>query len=589
MSIAVKEVSLQGTLVSGGIAIGKPFFFSVTETEVSELIIDERDIGCELVRYRKALNTSRKQVKTLHRQLEGEGATEGAAIMDAHYHIMKDPLLVDRVEDGIKETRKNAESVLYTVINQCEVQFRKSGDPVFCERIKDLHDIFRRISQALYDCKSLSLADVPRNSIIFAKELVPSDTAGANKSSVGAFVTESGGLTSHAAIVARAKGIPYITGINVEDIEKHSPSCMIIDGRTGSVIINPTLETLDKYHQLKKRMKTHYKSLEKAVTLETKTFDGHQIILSANIDMANELDQVHRYGGNGVGLYRSEYIFLAKDNFPDEQEQFLIYKRLAKKMNGLPLVIRTFDVGGDKFCSNDQISHEKHSFLGYRAIRFMLKEKKIFKTQLRAILRASAFGNIRIMFPMISGLPELIEAKKLLKEARKELLDEKKKVAKGMKVGCMIEVPSAAVISDLIAQECDFLSIGTNDLVQYALAIDRGFQEPSPTFSPMHPSVIRLVKLVIAQAASSGVPVTVCGEAASDPRLIPLYVGLGVHELSVASRYLPLVKNVIRSISYVEATHLADNVLKLKTAFDVKDFLEKEYQKYMPDESLYTI
>jgi len=432
----------------------------------------------------------------------------------------------------------------------------------------------------------VSLGNIPPNSIIFARELTASDTAEAD-SAVQAFVTETGSSTSHAAIVAKAKGIPYVTNIDFDRLgHGFHEQTVIVDGRTGEIIVNPSDETLQKFESLRKQLDGHLSRLGEIGQLKSETYDGYHVRLSANIEVANELEMLHRHGGEGVGLFRSEYLFLANECFPTEEEQFLIYKDIVEKMRGLPIVIRTFDVGGDK-CLGDDHPFEGNPFLGCRAIRFLLKEKEIFRTQLRAILRASAYGDVRLMFPMVSALPELIEAKKIVKEVRAELEIKKVPMSNHIKIGCMIEVPSAAIISDLLAKECDFLSIGTNDLVQYALAVDRGNLAMSNLYTPTHPSVMRLIRLIVSEANNQGIPVTVCGEVAADPRFTPLLLGLGVHELSVALRYLPIVKNAIRNTSIVEASRIAERAMQLTTAEEIQAMLDEEYRKSNPEDYFY--
>lgn len=589
MKIKTRELQIQGIPISRGIAIGKPFFFSTVEKDCPEFSIAADEVESEISRYRQAVVASQQEVKRLKEQLEHEGAVEGAAVLDAHLQMMQDPLLTTVVEMEIKKTKKNAESVFRGCIKRVEQKFKDIQDPFFRERFKDIQDIARRISAHLNEGIRHSLAHIPENSIVFARELAPSETAEAKTPSVSAFVTEVGGATSHAAIVAKAKGIPYVTSVDFALIQRFPHSEVIVDGRTGDVILNPTTETLAKYKQYQKQLESHFESLEKAGFLDASTYDGYPVRLSANIEMVNELDLLHEYGSNGVGLFRSEFIFLASHNFPSEEEQYSIYKRVVEKMKGLPIVIRTFDIGGDKFPEHQHLRKElsHHPLLGCRAIRFLLKEQAIFKTQLRAILRASVSGNVSILFPMISSLSELREAKELIEQAKDELRASGHEFSPNVPLGCMIEVPSAAVITDALAQECSFLSIGTNDLVQYTLAVDREMQGLSPWDVPTHPSIIRLIKMIAIQAGQHGVPISVCGEIAADPRFTPLLVGLGVNELSVSSRYLPVVKNAIRNISYLDAVSLAEVALEMKTSEEIQALLTQEYMKSVPSDFLF--
>lgn len=587
MKIKTREIHIKGSAISRGIAIGKPFYFSFIEDTVPEFAISVSDIEIEIQRYRQAVARGREDIRRLQKRLESEKIIEGAAILDAHLQMMQDPLLTTHVEKEIRKTRKNAEHVFQSIIKQYQKRFSAIADPFFRERFKDIQDISRRVLGYLRESVRVSIADIPKGSIIFAKDLSASDVAEANASSVSAFVTQTGGATSHAAIVSKAKGIPMVSNISLESIEVNSNTIVIVDGRTGDLIINPSSETLETYRSLKEQLGKHLKQMENGSSIEAETYDGYKVNLSANIEMVNELEMLHEYGGSGVGLFRSEYVFLSNEKFPSEEEQYNIYKNIVEKMRGLPIVIRTFDLGGDKYMLSQEIPHEDNPFLGCRAIRFLLRERQIFKTQLRAILRASVYGDVSIMFPMVSALSELLEAKMLLQEAQRELENEGEYPSKSLKIGCMIEVPSAAIIADLLAKECDFLSIGTNDLVQYSLAVDRGNHAMSGLYTPTHPSVIRLIKLIVNEANHHGIPVTVCGEVAADPRFTPLLLGLGVHELSVASRYIPVVKNAIRSTSIVRASKLAEKALSLATPFEIQELLSQEYKRTVPDDFFY--
>jgi phosphotransferase system enzyme I (PtsI) len=588
MKVKKLEFRLKGAPICRGIAIGKPFFFALMDDEVPEFTIATRDLEEEIERYSEAISKSKEDVKRLQRKLKRERILEGAAILDAHLQIMQDPLLTENIEERIRESRKNAEFVFQTTINQYHKKFQTITDPLFRDRFKDIQDISRRVMGYLRQSVRVSLADIPPNSIVFSEDLTASDTAEANVSRVSAFVTATGGATSHAAIVAKSKGIPYVTDVKFDQVASIDENCIVIvDGRNGDVIFFPTPECLQNYQQLQKELLGHVRHLSKDREFPAETIDGHLIKLSANIDMIDEIDTFHKNGGCGVGLFRSEYIFISNDTFPSEEEQYQIYQRLIKKMKGFPIVIRTFDFGGDKLVLNKHIPFEGNTFLGSRAIRYLLKERDIFKAQIRAILRASKFGEVSIMFPMISALPELIEAKEILYEAQEELEKRGIEIVESIPIGCMIEVPSAAIIADLLAKECDFLSIGTNDLVQYSLAVDRRNHSPSSVSAATDPSVLRMIKLVVSEASHHGIPVTICGEMAADPRFTSLLIGLGVKELSVSPRYIPIIKRVIRNITIVEASHLAEVALSLTNSQEILKLLTGEYQKTIPEDHFY--
>lgn len=581
MHLEAEELILTGSPICRGIAIGKLFFLNRGEFKVFELKLRAADMNREIERYRAALSRSKQDIKRLQKQLESESALEGILILDGQLEMLQDPLLTIDIEKEIRKTKKNAEFVFQQAVTKFQERFNSLDDPFFMERFKDLQDLSRRILGYLNESGHLSLNDVPPNSIVCSQELTPSDTAEAKTSCVEAFITETGGVASHASIVSKAKGIPYITGINLEVIKANSEALVVVDGRTGTIILNPSEDTIKKYEHLKEQIQHQAKNLERIIQWPAETYDGYTIRLSANLETADEIDLVHQFGGHGVGLFRSEYIFLPKNEIPSEEEQFYIYSQIAEKMKGFPVVIRTFDLGGDKASLHAFIG-ERNPFIGCRATRYLLKERLLLKAQLRAILRANLYGNVSILFPMISTLSELRLAKQMVDEVKEEL-----HITQKVPVGCMIEVPSAALTADHFAKECDFLSIGTNDLLQYSLAIDRSDQTLSEFYEPTDPGVIRLIKLITTAANQARVPVTVCGEIASDPRFTPLLLGLGIQGLSVTPRYLPLIKNAIRNTSIIDAVHLAEKVLHMNTSQDVLRLLVQEYQKIMPHDLFY--
>jgi len=589
MSVQTQELRLQGEPICRGVAIGAPLFFTLKDELIPEVSIQKQDIDREVQRYIRALTRSRNDVKKLKKKLLNEKIDEGAEILEAHLEMLHDPLLTNQVEKAIRRKCKNAESVFQTMIDQYLKKFKTIADPFFRDRMKDIQDIKRRIISHLRNSAQVSLAEIPSGSVVFSGDLTASDTAEANTEAVSAFVTERGGATSHAAIVAKAKGIPYVTNVNLEQLDLSKVKQVIVDGRTGEVIVNPSLETEKRYQTMQKQLVSHMEKLKTQASFPVETYDGYKILLSANVDMEHELEMLHRHGGCGVGLFRSEHIFLKNECFPTEEEQYKIYRSLVSKMKGLPIVIRTFDIGGDKFLNHQQTPLEGNPFLGCRAIRLLLREQDHFKAQLRAILRVSLEGDVSIMFPMISSLSELIESKRILKKAYDELKEEGVPLKKEIRVGCMVEVPSAAVVADLLAKECDFLSIGTNDLVQYSLAVDRTNHAVNGLYSSTDPSVIRLIKLVVTEANRHSIPVTVCGEIAADPRFTTLLLGLGVHELSVASRYIPTIRHAVRSTSIIEASHLAEEVLKLMHASEIEELITTAYRENVPEDCFYNI
>lgn len=575
----LKELTLQGIAICPGIAIGPIYQLKVKDNEVLEIPLETGDLSLERHRYRLAIKQSAEDLERVRRQLVAEGAEDGAAILDTHLHILHDPMLTERIETEIESQQRNAEYLLHKVIHEVEARFRSMNDPFFSERFRDFQDVSRRIMRYLQHSSTRHLGDIPTDSIVFAEELVPSDTAEVSADSVGAFVTASGGATSHAAIVAKAKGIPYVASVDFSLIKNLDLSTIIVDGCTGKIICNPQPETLREYQSAREKLEERYRSLETASSLNAETYDGYRITLSANIEMIHDLDTLRKYGGCGVGLFRSEYIFLSTNTLPTEEEQFIIYRDLVEKVQGLPVVIRTFDVGGDKITSTGlRVADRALDYKGGGSVRLMLENREAFKTQIRAILRASAYGDVSVLFPMVSGLLELREAKELVAEAREELNAEGISLGH-LGIGCMVEVPSAAIVCDVLAKECDFLSIGTNDLVQYSLAVDRGSLQQDEWYSPTHPSVIRMIKMVVSEGARNHISVKVCGEMAADPLFTALLLGLGVRELSIAPRHIPIVKHTVRNTGIVAAAELAEEVLSLATASEITHLLERSYQE----------
>lgn len=579
------ELRLKGSPICGGIAIGTPFLFYFSKDEIPEFSIPNSEVENEVQRYREAIEKSREQILQLQKQLESDGAIEGIMILETHLQIMKDDLITIELEQAIRSKKKNAEYLFQLFIRDYEQKLAKLTEEMFREKIRDVQDIATRILRNLINSVRLSLADIQERAIVFAKDLTPSDVAEAKKAHIEAFVTEIGGKTSHASIIARSRGIPYISNINLEQLKLKKDDLIIIDGRTGEVIINPTPSTLEHYQTLQRQLRNYLEMINAAGELATETPDGYKVRLTANIEDLDEISLVHKYRGDGIGLFRSEYICLGQKSFPTEERQFEIYKQFVQAANGLPIVIRTFDIGGDK--SGDLLKMDEiNPFLGCRAIRYMLQNPHIFRTQLRAILRSSIYGQVKLMFPMVSGAFELLEAKEILREEMVKLDLEGIEYDPNIQIGCMIEIPSAAITCDEFAKHCDFLSIGTNDLVQYSLAVDRGNQKMSYLYNPADPSVIRLIKMVVVEANRNGIPVSICGEIAADPAFTALLLGLGVHELSCTARFIPIVKNAIRKTSIIAACSLAEKIMGMHSYKEIQATLSEEYQKLSPQEAL---
>ena len=586
MAAEREELILRGLPISKGIGIGFPIFFSAFDEDVSESPISKKEIDEEIDRYRSALARSRQDVEKLQKISVQEGTPEIVAILGTHLEMMQDPLLTSVIEEKIRIRQQNIETVFFHLIEEYKQRFSILQDIYFQERVRDIVDVSRRILNHLRPIGKIRMAEMPHNSVILTHELVPSETIEASSAVVSAFVTAAGGITSHAAIIARAKGIPYVANVDIKMLKRVDLAAIIVDGSLGLVIINPSRQTLKKYSEIKRSNVEKYKLLKSSTHLKGETIDGYEIRIFANLENPKEIDLLNKNGAAGVGLFRSEYLFLSRRRFPTEEEQFEIYKRMAKSLRGKPLVVRVFDIGGDKkpdLLPEEQdakyflkIGNELNPALGCRAIRFLLRYPEVLETQLRALLRASRFGEIHILIPMVSDLMEIRQVREIMGRIREDLHKQGIKTAKEIPLGCMIEVPSSALMCDALAKEADFLSIGTNDLVQYVLAADRNNPNTSDLYFSTHPSILRLIRMIVSSANAARKPVVLCGESAADPSMIPILIGLGIREFSVAVRHIPLVKHTIRKWRILEACRLAEGALEYSSAQELKQYLAAE-------------
>lgn len=565
----IQELRLQGAPVSEGIAMGEVYFLpDVPEEAIPDFFIAKDRLEEEVLRYQKALDLSREDLLFLKFSLQKEGSQEAFDIIESHMQMLEDPLLTTQVEEDIRRLQKNAEFVFVQMIRDYERKFSRIKDPFFQQRIIDVLDLSKRILGHLFEKHKVNLSDIPLSSIVFVKELIPSYTAAIQASRVGAFVTQQGGGSSHAALIARARGIPYIS--NIDLTEKTLGSFAIVDGRSGEIIFNPEPATLEKYKEMRTRLKTTYKLLQQDLHPITETIDGYPVHIYANVGSLADLEEMHMYKAEGIGLLRSEYLFLEKNTvFLSEEEQVQAYSEVIDKAGGLSLVMRVFDIGGDKnpdmFLEQER---EANPVLGCRGIRFLLRHPTIFRTQLRSIMRASIGRDVKLLLPLVSDVQEIWRAKKIIQEVQEEL-----GITQRFALGCMIEVPSAALLCDAIAREVDFLSIGTNDLIQYTLGMDRSSSANCDFFYPAHPSVVRMIKMVMVEAKKQNKPVTVCGEIASNPVFIPLLLGLGVNELSCSPRYIPLVKRAVRRSALLETFKLTQRILQMSSSVEIAQAL----------------
>ena len=489
--------------------------------------------------------------------------------------MLEDPMITTNIEGKIRESLRNTESVFRSVIQDYEVRFSERTDSFFQERLVDVMDVSNRILGHLREKQDEQLSEIPTGSIVLSEGITPSYTAAAHSTQIGAFVTKKGGGNSHAALIARSKGIPYVSNIEIFDLEKQNLDTLIVDEYQGLVIINPTEETIAIYREKQKQLATRYQVFLKEDHLKAETIDGHQIRLLVNVGNQNDVD-LYPYSHAGVGLFRTEYLFLeTSELYPSEAFQEQTYPELIQKVDGKPIVIRVFDLGGDKhpalFMDRNR---EPNPIMGFRGIRFLLRNRQLFKMQLRAIYRAATAGDIRLLIPLISNIKELHESKKIIEEVREELKREMHDVPT-LPIGCMIEVPSAVMICDALAAESDFLSLGTNDLVQYTLGIDRGNPAMGDLFYPAHPSVLRMIKMITVEAKRREKSLSICGEIASNTLFTPLLLGLGLTDFSLSPRYLPYVKQTVRKWTIVEAYQLAEKALKLTDPEAISELMTK--------------
>ncbi len=562
---------MKGLGVSHGIGMGKAFIIQKKAIDIE--MIKVNDISSEVKRFKSALEVCRLEIEEIYtKTLENIGEKE-AQIFRAHEMILEDDAFISEVEMKINNEHVNAEYALNEIANTYIKMFESIKDEYLRERSEDIKDIMSRILRILLGINLTDYDKMDENSIVIAKDLTPSDTALLDKAKVAAMITETGGKTSHAAIMARIMGIPTVVGIEgiLEKVKDND--IVICDGKSGKVMINPC-EKQAKYYMKKKQIEMKInKELRKQVGLPTITKDGYKIELLSNIGSPKDVELALKNDTEGIGLFRSEFIFMNRHCKPSEEEQFQEYKEVLERMGDKPVIIRTLDIGGDKEVPYLKIPKEMNPFLGYRAIRLCLGDTDIFRTQLKAILRASVFGNAKIMFPMISTMKELKDAKKILEEEKRELKEKGIAFKEDIQIGIMIEIPSAAIISDLLAKEVDFFSIGTNDLIQYTMAVDRMNSKLSHLYSQYHPALLRLINSIIKNAHDAGKSVGMCGEAAGDPKLIPVFLGMGLDEFSMNSPSILNSRYIIRGLNKRDMEQIAENTLKLENAIEVENYL----------------
>ncbi len=562
-----KEIRFRGAGVSPGLARAVIHVVRDDLDDVVRYHIEPSQIGNEIARFEAALVQTRVQILEMQQKIAEAIGAKDAAIFDAHLLVVEDRTLIDEVLRRLETERCNVEWVFQEVASNYAETLSKIDDPYLRERAVDMQDVTRRIVRNLQGKAPKPVFSTAEPHILIAHNLTPSDAASMDRQLVLGIATDLGSRTSHTAIIARSLNIPAVVGLHDATEKLESGQHVLLDGYTGLLIVDPTAETLSYYGEIEIRKGQVTKELKQLRETTSTTSDGRHIVLSANIELPGDVDAVAENGAEGIGLYRTEFLFVNRDTLPSEEEQYETYRKVAEQVKPNPLIIRTFDLGGDKLAVGAvDVGDELNPFLGWRAIRFCLENIDIFKTQLRAILRASAVGNVKIMFPMISGLEELRHAKAVLDECRNEVGEKK---SGKMEVGAMIEIPSAAISADALAREVDFFSIGTNDLIQYTIAVDRVNEQVAHLYEPTHPAVLRLLKMIADAAHANKIWVGVCGEMARDVATIPILVGLGMDELSVGATSVPRVKMAVRSLAMPECQQLVNEVLQLQTSSEI--------------------
>ncbi|MFH0794111.1 MAG: phosphoenolpyruvate--protein phosphotransferase [bacterium] len=573
--MAATHHTLQGMSVSPGVAIGKAFVLHSREVTVQAYALTDQEVEAETARFKRAVQSSQKQVENLREQVAEKIDQAHAAIFDTHLLILQDPLLIDETLRRIREERKNAEFVLSQVTDHLVGLFANLQDDYFSARHTDIQDVCHRILNNLMEIEHRQLADLTEPVVVVAHDLTPSDTAHMTKDKVLGFVTEAGSLTSHTAIMAKALEIPAIVGCEGVLGHVRTGDPVALDALKGLFVVNPAKEELIGFKRSGEDFERSSVALEGLRHLPAETLDGYRVELSANIELPKEVEQVKRYGADGIGLFRTEFIYLDRAHLPTEEEQYEVYSGVLTAMSPKSVIFRTLDLGGDKFISPVPLGRELNPFLGLRAIRLCLEYPDVFRTQLRAILRASSLGNAKIMFPMVSSVREVQAAKALLEETKTDLKKEDKPFDDNLEVGIMIEIPAAAVAADLLAPEVDFFSIGTNDLIQYTIAVDRVNEKVAHLYEPLHPSILRLIRNVANAAHQAGIWVGLCGEMAADPVTAIILVGIGIDELSVGPVAIPELKSVIRGLRLSETKELVGDVFRQKDVAAVKALIRE--------------
>ncbi|NUP89877.1 MAG: phosphoenolpyruvate--protein phosphotransferase [Candidatus Sumerlaeia bacterium] len=570
---------LTGVPAAPGIVIGPAYVYTAGALSVEPHPIPASRVEEEVQRFLAAVDQTKDQIRQIRRQVEDQIDLAHGAIFESHLRVLEDPLLIDHTVDEIRRDRLNAEFVFHRNLQKIGTLLAKIRDQHFRERDADLFDVGKGVAHNLMGQVRQHFANLQRDVVVVAHELSPTDTAQMGQSSILGFVCATGGPTSHTAIMAKALELPAVLGIGDECDTIAAGDLVVVDGNEGRVIVNPSAENLALYRRARMRVVRSRRDMAKLRDLPAETTDGYRITVAANIELPQEVDQVIANGAQGVGLFRTEFLFLNATVAPDEETQTRVYSDVARRLRPRPVIFRTIDLGGDKFLSAPSVGEELNPFLGLRAIRLCLDQRDVFMTQLRAILRASARGAVHVMLPLISSIEEVREARAMFDQARTDLLSEGVPIAEQVPFGIMIETPSAALTADALAREVDFFSIGTNDLIQYTLAVDRVNEKVAHLYQPLHPAVLRLMRVSVEAAHREGIWCGVCGEMAADPDMTPILLGMGVDELSMSAPAIPRVKQAIRRLSLAECQQIYEDIAAKVTVRETRGAVKRQTRR----------
>jgi len=579
-----KTQLIKGIGVTPQIIVGKAYLVDRGKIDAPARVLPESQVPQEIERFRQAVEESKNQLRAAKEKLLREDAVGPAYILDAHLLLMEDKNLIDSTAETIRQSWINSEWALKINLDRLRKIFNSIDDDYLRSRKTDLDYIEQRILRNLTGRGTEAFSQIKEEVIVVAHDLSPADTAQMAKDKVTAFVTDMGGKTSHTAIMARSLEIPAVVGTETGTHHINTGDTLIVDGITGVVVVNPSPEIIQEYQDRNRSRQRVERELFQYRDLPAETLDGYRVNILANIELVEEIASVLEHGAEGIGLYRTEYLYLNRKDLPSEEEHFQAYKKVVESIAPRPAVIRTLDIGGDKFMSRLDLAEEMNPAMGLRAIRFSLKEPELFKVQLRAMLRASVFGKVKILLPMISGVSEIREVKKILNEVRLSLIAERIPFDPRVEIGIMMEVPSAATIADILAQEVDFFSIGTNDLIQYTLAIDRVNEYVTHLYEPLHPAILRLVRQVVQAAHGAGIRVAMCGEMAGEPLYVPVLLGLELDDLSMNVLSIFRVKKILRAYRLRECRELVEACLRLSTPEEIEDLVRASLRQKFPDE-----